>query len=363
MNKVFSNRPIVALLAGAALAMSGCATSEGSAADTTAASAGARVVAVEVQEVRRTDFRDVLRVTGEVEALEDVLVAAQEGGVVERFFVEKGASVRPGDSMAVLEADVLHAQVEEARAMARLAREQYERQRVLWEDERVGTEVAYLQAKYGAASADARLATLEARLARTIIRTPVGGVFDEKFVDAGEMAQAGSPVVRVVGLDRVKVVAGVPERYAANIRRGAPARVTFDFLPGRELAGQIAFVGNVVDQDNRTFPIEVVLTNPGRVIKPQMVANVEVVRAQLNDVIVAPQQVVLRTSTGYEVFVVGERDSQPVARSRSVRLGPSHENRVVIEQGLEPGERLIVVGQQLVSDGTAIRILPAREDR
>jgi len=363
MNSVSSNRSVFAVLAGAALAVVGCAASEGSAADTATATAGARVVAVEVLEVQRTDFRDVLRVTGAVEALEDVLVAAQEGGVIERFFVEKGASVRPGDSLAMLEADVLRAQVEEARALARLAQEQYERQRVLWEDDRVGTEVAFLQAKYGAASADARLATLEARFARTVIRTPVAGVFDEKFVDAGEMAQAGSPVARVVSLDRVKVVAGVPERYAANIKRGAPARVTFDVLPDRELAGQIAFVGNVVDQDNRTFPIEVVLPNPGRVIKPQMVANVEVIRAQLNDVIVAPQQVVLRTSTGYEVFVVGEQDGQPVARSRSVRLGPSHENRVVIEHGLEPDERLIVVGQQLVSDGTAIRVLPGREDR
>jgi len=358
------NTPIrsyrLALFAATALAVAGCAATEGSAADTDTGS-GVRVITVEVEEVSLTSFRDVLRVTGEVEALNDVRIAAQEGGVVERFLVEKGASVRPGDSLAVLEAAVLRAQVEEARAVARLAREQYERQRVLWEDERVGTEVAYLQAKYGAASADARLATLEARLARTVIRAPVSGVFDEKFVEAGEMAQAGAPVARVVSLDRVKVVAGVPERYAANIRAGATARVSFDVLPDRKLDGRIAFVGSVVDADNRTFPIEVILPNPGRVIKPQMVANVEVVRAQLEGVIVIPQQVVTRTSTGYEVFVVVERDGQPMAEARPVRLGPSHENQVVVDEGLTAGDRLIVVGQQLVSEGTAVRVLAARE--
>jgi len=359
MNRALSNRAVFAPLAAAALAMMGCTTSEGSAADS-APAAGARVITVEVQEVSRTDFRDVLRVTGEVEALDDVLIAAEEGGVVERFVVEKGATVRPGDSLAVLEAAVLRSQVEEARALARLAREQYDRQRALWEDERVGTEVAYLQAKYGAASADARLATLEARLARTVIRAPVGGVFDEKFVDAGEMAQAGSPVARVVNLDRVKVIAGVPERYAANIHRGAAARVSLDVLPGRELDGRIAFVGSVVDADNRTFPIEVILPNPGRVIKPRMVANVEVVRARLEGVVVVPQQVVMRTSTGHEVFIVAERDGKTVAVARSVRLGPSHENLVVVDDGLEPGDRLIVVGQQLVSEGTVVRVLSPR---
>jgi RND family efflux transporter MFP subunit len=364
MNSTVLTMPVITLLSATILATTSCGTSEGSSTDAdTAAPTGARVIAVEVVAVRRSDFRDVLRVTGEVEALEDVLVSAQEGGVVERFVVEKGASVRRGDSLAVLDASVLRAQVEEARAAARLAHEQHDRQRILWEDERVGTEVAYLQSKYGAEIADARLATLEARLARTVIRAPVDGVFDERYVDQGEMALPGIPVARVVGLDQVKVVAGVPERYAAAVHRGDAAQVTFDVFPERELSGRIAFVGSVVDEDNRTFPIEVVLANRGRVIKPRMVANVAVVRAQLRGVVVVPQQVVLRTGTGYEVFVVAERDGETVATARPVRLGPSHDNLVVIEEGLEPDEYLIVVGHQLVSDGALVRVIAAQEER
>lgn len=364
MNTALWDIRLAAMLAAASVLTTGCSTSEGSATDTDGATpTGARVTAVEVVEVGRSEFRDVLRVTGEVEAFEDVLVAAEEGGVIQRFVVDKGATVRRGDSLAVLDASVLRAQVDEARATARLAAEQHERQRILWEDEQIGTELAYLQAKYGAASAAARLATLEARLARMVIRAPVTGVFDERYVDQGEMALPGTPIVRVVALDRVKVVAGVPERYAAAIRRGNSARITFDVLPGRDVSGRITFVGNAVDADNRTFPIEIVLPNPGRVIKPRMVADVEVVRELLRDVVVVPRQVVLRTSTGYEVFVVVERDGETVAASRTVRLGPSHENRVVIQEGLTPGEQLIVVGQQLASDGALVKIVSSPEER
>ncbi|NIR43509.1 MAG: efflux RND transporter periplasmic adaptor subunit, partial [Gemmatimonadetes bacterium] len=83
--------------------------------------------------------------------------------------------------------DVLAAQVREAEAAARLAAERYERQRRLWEEEQIGSEIAYLEAKYQAELRAARLETLEARLERTVIAAPVRGIFDERLVEVGEM--------------------------------------------------------------------------------------------------------------------------------------------------------------------------------
>lgn len=348
------------LLVGAvALSGAGCSPADGDTgtAQAAAADGGVRVIDVEVVPLRPGPFTDYIRVTGEVEALEDVTLSAQESGVIERFFVEKGSQVRRGQPIAALDAAVLEAQVDEARAQARLAREQHERQRVLWEEERIGTEIAYLQAKYQAEGAEARLATLEARLARMVIRSPIGGVFDAKFLETGEMAAPGTPVARVVTLSRVKVTAGVPERFAPAVRRGALARVSFDLLPDRELEGRIGFVGSSVDAASRTLPVEVVIPNPGRVIKPRMVANVQVVRAHLDSALVVPQHVLLRTTEGYQVFVAVDRDGRTVASARPVRLGPSQGNHVVVDSGLAAGERLITVGAQQVSDGALVRIV------
>jgi membrane fusion protein (multidrug efflux system) len=314
-------------------------------------------VNVEVTPVTTDRFTDLLRITGEVAALHDVTLSAEEVGRIAAFPVDKGATVRQGQVIVELDDAVLRAQVAEARATADLAQEQFTRQRQLWEDEKIGSEITYLQAKANAEAARARLTTLEARLERTKVRSPVDGVFDEKFAEAGEMAMPGTRLARVVATQRVKVTGGVPERDALAVRPGDAATVTFDVLSGQVFQGRISYVGASVDPQNRTVPIEVVMDNPGGRIKPSMVANVEVARAHLADVIVVPQQVVLRTEDGFEAFVVVDENGVSTARSRRLTLGPSQGNRVVVQDGLVPGDRLITLGQQLVDDGGRVRVV------
>jgi RND family efflux transporter MFP subunit len=153
----------------------------------------------------------------------------------------------------------------------------------------------------------------------------------------------------------VKITGGVPERYALFVDAGDEADVAFDVLPGEAFRGRIRYVGASVDPVNRTIPIELVLDNPGNRIKPRMIANVKVARERLDSVVVVPQQVVIRTEDGYEVFVVDDLDGRPVARRRAIEIGASADNRVVVEGGLAPGEVLITLGHQLVDDGSRVR--------
>jgi membrane fusion protein (multidrug efflux system) len=345
----------------AALVVAACQSSQG-ASNTSVPAESVRVVNVEVTPVTTGRFTDLIRITGEVEAMHDVTLSADEAGRIAAFTVETGAAVARGQVIVEQDDAVLRAQVAEADAAADLAREQFERQRRLWEDEKIGSEIAYLQAKANAEAANARLATLEARLARTKVRSPVDGVFDEKFVEAGEMALPGTRLARVVSTRQVKVTGGVPERDALAVRPGDHATVTFDVLSGQVFEGRIRYVGASVDPQNRTVPIEVVLDNPGGRIKPRMVASVQVARAQLSDVIVVPQQVVLRTEDGFEAFVVVDENGVPTARARRLTLGPSQGNRVVVRDGLAPGDRLITLGQQLVDDGGRVRLVAGLPD-
>lgn len=350
------------VILGLAVLASACAPAEGDDGGAQGASeqpSGVRIVNVEVTSVSPSEFTDFIRVTGEVEALHDVTIAAEESGRIEAFPAEKGQRVVRGQVIARLEDGLLRAQVAEAQASARLAHEQHERQRQLWVDEKMGTEIAYLQAKYQSEQAAARLAQLEERLARTVIVSPVTGVFDEKYLEAGEMATVGNPIARVVATSRVKIAAGIPERFARSVKVGTPARVWFDIFPERDFEGRIDFVGSTVDPGNRTFPIEIVMSNPDRVVKPHMVASVEVQHALLRDVIVVAQDVVQRAAGGYKVFVVEERDGHLYAASRTVRLGATSGNRTVIEDGLAVGDRLITLGHKQVDDGSRIRLVGA----
>lgn len=316
----------------------------------------AKVVNVEVSRVGLTDFTSYIRLTGEVEALNDVTISAEESGVIERFFLEKGQYVRRGTAIAKIDDRTLKAQVEEAEAAAQLAAERFERQRQLWEDEQIGSEIAFLEAKYQAELQSARHQLLETRLDRTIVRSPISGIFDARYVDRGEMVAPGTQVARVVEVDKVKVTGGVPERFADVVLVGDSARISFELIGGQSV-GLISYVGSTVDSRNRTFPIEVVIENPGRVIKPKMVANVLLASRRLEDVVVVPQAALQRTEDGYEAFVVVERDGGLFAEPRPVRLGPSYANSTVVSDGLAVGDRLIVRGHQLVEAGDRVRIV------
>ena len=226
MKKLMSTRWLVgAPLAGMLALAGGCAQAEGDADTEAAISQGpvpvARTINVEVVHVTTTPFTDYIRITGQAEAYRDVTISAEEPGVIVEYLVEKGQRVSKGQVIAKMDTRVMDAQVAEARGNASLAGEQFERQRRLWEDEGIGSEISFLEARYRAEIANSRLGTLASRLEKMTIRSPIDGVFDERFIEAGEIAMMGARVVRVLSTGRIKITGGVPERFAVAVRPGA----------------------------------------------------------------------------------------------------------------------------------------------
>lgn len=316
-----------------------------------------RMINVEVSPVETERFVEEIRLTAVATANQDVMLEAEESGTIRTFYVDRGDPVSGGDPVAKIDDRILSAQVAQARAAAELAEQTWQRRKSLWEDDRVGSEIAYLEAKFAAEQSAAALEALEGRLANTMIRAPFSGIFDERHVDVGTTVSPGETVGRVVDLNPVKIVAGVPERYAPDVEVGSEAEMTFEALDGRRYSATVRYVGATVDPQNRTFPIELEVENPGRLIKPQMVANLSVTRRSLDDVIVVPQDALVRTADGYRLFVVAERDGEQVAEARDVVVGPSRRNLVVIEEGVSAGERLVVVGQRTVADGDRVNVV------
>jgi len=319
----------------------------------------ARVINVEISTVETRRFVERINLTGTVVAGQDVTLSAEESGVIRRVIVEKGATVTVGQPLLEIDGAVLRSQVEEATAQASLASEIWQRRKRLYEEDQVGSELAYLEAKYTADQASARLAMLQIRLGRTVIRAPIDGVLETRLVEIGAMVNVGTNVARIVSLDPVKIVAGVPERYARDVTVGASAITVFDVLD-LSSEGTISYVGATVNARNRTFLVELEMPNPDGMIKPQMVANVGLVRQTIEDAIVIPQEALVRVENGYVVFVAEGEGDAAVVHSRVVELGASQQNEVVIKAGLVAGEQLIVVGQQQVTAGDRINVVGTR---
>jgi membrane fusion protein, multidrug efflux system len=349
-------------VAALAIVLAACGSNVGG--EEVASSPGAmsapRVVNVEVLEVRLELFEDLIGITGTVEAERDVTIAAEESGVVRELYVPRGRAVRAGQPLARIDDQVLRAQYDQAKAEAGLARETYERQRRLWEDEKIGSEMNYLRAKYGAETAEAAVRMLGARLERTVVRAPISGILDDRLIEVGSMVGPGTPVARIIDVDTLKVAGGVPERYAGEVRPGGTAAVTFDNLREREFAGRTRFVGSSINDQNRTFAVEVAIPNAGGMLKPGMVARVRLARGAPAEALLVPRDAVIRTETGYVVYVVVERDGRRIAEPRPVTTGAGAGNRVVIESGLAAGELIVTVGQHQVAGGDIVQIVQPR---
>jgi membrane fusion protein, multidrug efflux system len=351
-NRMISGAVVVL---GAAAMVAGCGRA-GAEEDGARAEERLRTLNVEVAEVQPRAFSQVVRIVGTVTAERDVVISAEEGGTVRELLVRQGERVRPGQPLLRLDAGVLRAQLEQAVSQAELAEETWTRQRRLWEDEQVGTEMAYLQAKYNARTARAQARVLAERYERTTVRAPIGGVLDDRMVEVGSMVSPGSPVARILDVETVKVVGGVPERYAGEIRKGDEVVVTLDRLSGRDFTGIVDFVSAAVDRSNRTFTVEVAVANTGLTLKPGMVANVEIARERVEDALVVPRHAVLRREDGYLVYVAVPTREGWRAEARGVVPGGTRGDEVLITAGLEAREQVIVVGQQRVTHGDALLI-------
>lgn len=359
----------MALLA-AGLLIAGCGSDEGSeggaadsaaasmsVTDTSASAGGSFAVNVKTSVVQPEAFDDVIEVVGTVKPSDDIMVASEEGGKVEGWMVRKGSFVKAGQTLLKLNDDLLQAQLKGAKAQLNIATVNAEKSATVYADAGAVSEVSVTTAKYNLDAAQANVELLETRIAKMTVKAPASGIIEERLVDIGEMVGPGAPVARLIRTGTVKISAGVPERYVDGIRVGLPVTLKFDALQGREVQGKITYVGAAINERDRSVPIEVELSNSGQ-YKPEMVANLTVLKDKLRNVIVVPRTALVRVEEGYQVYlaVPASMGEGYVVEARDVKVGPSDRGNIVITEGLSAGERIITVGQTKVNPGEHIDI-------
>jgi membrane fusion protein (multidrug efflux system) len=328
----------------------------------------ARATRVETLVVTPITFEETIQVTGAVEALNDATLAAQASGNVEYIaengtVVEKGAVVaRLDQAQALAIRQQAEAAMETAEAQLELARDNYNRIEPLQDRKAISAlefEQARLQVQQAEASVrqlEAALTNMDVQLDNTIVRAPFAGTVEHKFLDHGEHAGSGDPLVRLVSVEEVKILAGIPERYSADVKAGSQVRISFPSARLEPRVGEISFVGAAIEPMSRTFPIEVRLRNTEGDLKPAMLAELHVPRKTHLDVITLPRSAVVFDEIGPGVYVTTESAEGTVAERRPVVLGANAVGFVVIESGLDPGDEVIIQGQHRVAGGDPVEV-------
>jgi RND family efflux transporter MFP subunit len=292
-----------------------------------------------IQQVTPAMFRHYITIQGTVKSDNNILIPAQSSGVVKKIRVREGQTVRKGQLLAELDAAILKNTLAELEINLKMARTVFERQKRLW-DKKIGSEVQFLQAKTNNEALEKRFAATEEQYRLTKIVAPISGSVDEILIKEGEAIGAGFGAIRVVQLSELKITGHLSEEYTGNIHSGDSVKVRFPVL-NRELFSTIRSVSQVIDPQNRTFPVEIDLPADAAEIQPNMLAVLTINDYQNPDAFVIPINIVQSTGNSRFVFTAQGQDSVWTVERRTVKGGKYYGDFVEIIDGITSGEYVV----------------------
>ncbi|WP_245579495.1 efflux RND transporter periplasmic adaptor subunit [Halonatronum saccharophilum] len=373
-------------------------------------------VPVEVLEVSLGELSDYISTVGETEPIRSVQVTPQIQGEIEEVMVQRGDRVEAGDILLGLNKDdiksqikqskaalegakanleralkgarveelsQLEAQLEQAESSYNQAKRAYERQQKLFEEGVIskqqfeGSEGQYISARSAYRSAklalniaeegatdeeirglraqvsqaQAGLESAELMLDRSEVKAPISGVVVGVEVEVGEIGGMG-PALFIADIDNIKVMTYVSERNINKLSAGDEVEIFFRALE-KSFEGNIRSISPVADRQRGNFPVEITIDNEDNLIKAGMFGEVEFITGKYEDVVVVPQSGVLRNGKDRYVYSYNDGD----AIRKEVKTGFSTGDYIVIEEGLEVGDLLIVRGQENIDEGDKVEIV------
>lgn len=317
-----------------------------------------KMVNVETEVLSSEPFNSFLRLVGTVETSDDVQLSAEVSGKVFMHVVSEGQKVQKGQTILRIDDAKLSQEVARLEAVVAQSETTWKRVQTLYEEENIGSEIDYLNAKYAYDQNKSALSSLSVDLENTEIIAPFTGVVETIFVEEGEMVAPGMPAIRLIGANQFVISAGVPARYANVVELGDRVDVWFDTQVQDTLAGTIVYVANSIDPSNRTFKIDIRLPIGKTYYKVDMIANLRLNTLSLNQAVVVSEEFVYSKGEGYVMYVKGTNsEGKDIALERKVELGPSFKTEVVINRGLAPGDEIITIGSAFLNDRVRINVV------
>ena len=298
-------------------------------------------------------------------ACQEATLYAKVSGYLKALTVDKGDAVQAGQLLAEIEVPELLADEAQYRAECSVARTNYERMaeaRQKAPDLVVPQTVDDLRGQWEIAQA--RLQRTETLLRYCRITAPFAGIVTARFVDPGAFipaATAGSTpqsaaMLTLMDYSRVRIQVFVPEMEVPLIKNGVPARLTVEELPGQTFTGAVTRFAHALDQATKTMLTEIELPNPNRGLRPGAYASVRLELERKPDALLIPVPALVTEKAGTFVFTIADGK----AKKTPVQAGFNDGVNVEITDGVKPGEPVILVGKQPLTDGQPVTIPEAK---
>lgn len=306
-------------------------------------------VRVATSPVEPIQLVDILTLPGATEPDADVRVSSESSGNVIWIGAEEGDRVERGALIARLDVASSGARFDQAKATRKLAAEQLRRRRELLEKGVLAQE-EFDRMETQLAKSEASLKEMQVSVEYGVVRAPISGIINKRYVDRGERLNAGEPVVDIVDPAVIRTTVNVPEMDIPHIRKGQEVIVTVDAIPGRRWKGVVEFISFKADDASKTFETRVLTNNPDGAIRAGMLARVSLERRTIEDAITTPLYAIINQGGERLIYV----EENGVARARTIELGVIEGDRAQVLKGLKAGDNLIVSGHTMVEEGTKV---------
>jgi RND family efflux transporter MFP subunit len=230
-----------------------------------------------------------------------------------------------------------------------LAKTVYDKQKALW-DQKIGTEIQYLQAKTNYESLSKKIDQLKQQQDAYKIKATIDGTVDEIYPNEGEVTGPGMPAFRIINTSAFKVTAEIAEGYISKVKKGDKVSIFFPDI-NYTMETTVKVVSNVISPVNRTFLVEFDLNNVPQNLKANMLTYVKILDYSKPSVLVIPVNIIQHSESGDFVYTINNSK----AVKTPIQTGNIYRTDAEVTSGLKEGDKIIVLGYQDVVNGQVVK--------
>ncbi|MGY4536419.1 membrane fusion protein (multidrug efflux system) [Mucilaginibacter sp. UYNi724] len=309
-----------------------------------------KAIEVGVAEVKTGAFTNYVQIQGKIDAQDNVTAYPQSPGTITAIYVKPGQHVSKGQLLVQLDNSVLQQNIAQSQAQIDLNQQLYNRQKNLW-DQKIGTEVQFLQAQTTLQASKKGLSGLRSQANLYRIVSPISGTIDQMDLKLGQVAQPGTNGIRIVNADMLKVKADVPESYAGSVGTGNEVLIV---VPDAKdsLKTKVTFAAKAIDPTSRSFAVEIKLP-VRKTLRPNMTAIIKIADYSKQNAVIIPVKAIQKAEDGDYVFV----NENGIAKRKTIKVGVTYGGQSEILSGLKAGEQLVTEGAADIEDGDKVKVL------
>jgi RND family efflux transporter MFP subunit len=306
-----------------------------------------------VQSIRSDTFTEYSIYYGRISPIDEAKLVCYGGGRVEALRAQEGEWVKAGVSLAAIDSAKAIILLETATLQEKIALKNYHQTKKHLKEGNA-SRLALDQAHLAYLSAKSARIDAEKVYRGALAITPISGMVTYRSIQRYQELAPGFPTFSISKTSTMKVSIAIIESDAVQVSPGSKAIITTPLQPGKNWQGSVKSIAREATAQDRTFRAEIHISNPDGLLKIGSTAKVTIELKRHEDALCIPTEIIRTDGIQNSVMVVTD---EGMAEQRSIIPGSQSDTKTMVTGGLTSGERIIISGYQLVTNGTPVRIV------